>query len=257
MKILRVVFLFFLISGVLLFPVKKGTKLILSELDQMKSAMKVLESIVVDMNTELKELKKKMQLIDNKVSAITKNLADEEQNNETILLSLQFIKEEFNEVKNGIGKINDKLTSIPFGTVGKTGESKGIESKSVVQSPDSVYFTAYSDYNKKNYDLAIEGFSQFVSQFPNNVLADNSLYWIGECYYAQKEYSKAVNTFSDIVAKYKKGDKVPDALLKKGYALIEMDRIDNGISVLKKLISDFPLSEEAYLAQQKIKELSD
>ncbi len=259
MKKLRGVLIFFLISGVFLFPVKKSTKLILSELSQMKSTLKVLESIVGDMGSELKELNKKMMLIENKVSAITKNLANEGQNNETILLSLQFIKEEFNEVRNGIGKINDKLTSIPLVAATKSGNTDGgvADRKSVIQSPDSVYFTAYSDYNKKNYDLAIVGFTQFVNQFPSNVLADNSLYWIGECYYAQKKYSKAIEVFSDIIAKYKKGDKVPDALLKKGYALIEMDRVESGISVLKILISDFPLSEEAYLAQQKIKELSD
>ncbi|MCK5003695.1 MAG: tol-pal system protein YbgF, partial [Candidatus Aminicenantes bacterium] len=108
-----------------------------------------------------------------------------------------------------------------------------------------------------NYDLAIEGFSQFVKQFPENVLADNSLYWIGECYYAQKKYTEAIKIFSDIINKYKSGDKVPDALLKKGYALIEMDQVENGVTVLKELISEFPLSEEAYLAQQKIKDLSD
>ncbi len=41
------------------------------------------------------------------------NLADEGQNKETILLSLQFIKEEFNEVRNAIGKINERLISLP------------------------------------------------------------------------------------------------------------------------------------------------
>jgi len=256
MKKLRGYILLFLVSATFLFPVKKDTKLILAELEIIKSSLTVLGVNFTDIKTELKNLNKQITIIDNKISAITKNLADEGQNKETILLSLQFIKEEFNEVRNAIGKINDRLTAMPIQSMNTGGTGNSVVN-TPLQSADSIYFTAYSDYNKKNYDLAIEGFKQFVKQFPDNVLADNSLYWIGECHYAQKEYSEAINIFSEIINKYASGDKVPDALLKKGYALIEMDQVENGITVLKELISEFPLSEEAYLAQQKIKDISD
>jgi len=256
MKKLRGYIIIFFISATFLFPVKKDTKLVLAELEIIKSSLTVLGTNFTDIKSELKNLNKQITIIDNKISAITKNLADEGQNKETILLSLQFIKEEFNEVRNAIGKINDRLTAMPVASM-NTGNAVNSVVNNPTQSPDSIYFTAYSDYNKKNYDLAIEGFKQFVKLFPDNVLADNSLYWIGECYYAQKEYSEAIKIFSDIINKYASGDKVPDALLKKGYALIEMDQVENGISVLKELISEFPLSEEAYLAQQKIKDISD
>ncbi len=246
-----------LISATFIFPVKKDTKLILTELEIIKSTLNSIESNMADFRTQLNDLGKRVKIIDNRLSAITKNLADDAQNKETILLSLQFIKEEFNEVRNSIGKLNDRLVAIPISSVSNSSGSDNISGNRISQSPDSIYFTAYSDYNKKNYDLAIEGFTQFVKQFPDNVLADNSLYWIGECYYAQKKYSESIKVFSEIINKYKTGDKVPDALLKKGYAFIEMDNIQNGILVLKGLISDFPLSEEAYLAQQKIKGISD
>lgn len=256
MKKLRGIILLVLISTIFLYPVKKDTKLLLNEIAVIKNTLSIIDTNIADFRTDLKNLNKQVKIIDNKISAITKNLADDGQNKETILLSLQFIKEEFNEVRNAIGKINDRLIAMPLTSL-KQPDDTGGSTGSSVQSPDSIYFTSYSDYNKKNYDLAIEGFSQFVKHFPENVLADNSLYWIGECYYAQKEYSKAIKIFSDIINKYKSGDKVPDALLKKGYALIEMDQIENGITVLKELITDFPLSEEAYLAQQKIKDIRD
>jgi tol-pal system protein YbgF len=105
--------------------------------------------------------------------------------------------------------------------------------------------------------LAIEGFRQFIQLYPQNGLADNALYWIGECYYSQKMYREAVSTFSQLVTNYADGDKIPDAILKKGYSLIEMGEQSDGITVLKELISRFPLSEEASLAQQKIKEVMD
>ena len=76
-------------------------------------------------------------------------------------------------------------------------------------------------------------------------------------HYAKKKYQDAINTFNELLAKYKDGDKVPAAILKKGYALLEMGRQSEGIAILKELISRFPLSEEASLAQQKIKEFSE
>ena len=88
-------------------------------------------------------------------------------------------------------------------------------------------------------------------------MADNSLYWIGECYYSQKKYQEAVNTFNRLRTQYSDGDKVPDAIWKEGFALIEMGDQTGGINALKELISKFPLSEEASLAQQKIKEVTD
>jgi len=50
---------------------------------------------------------------------------------------------------------------------------------------------------------------------------------------------------------------VPDALLKMGYALIETGNNDEGLKVLKKLVKKYPLSEEASLAQQKIRDVND
>ena len=105
--------------------------------------------------------------------------------------------------------------------------------------------------------MAIEGFKQFLKLYPDNDRGDNSLYWIGECYYTQGLYQEAVNTFTELIIKHQDGDKVPDASLKKGFALIEMGKESEGISVLKELISKFPFSDESKLAQQKIKEITE
>lgn len=237
---------------------KRDTKLILEDLQKLAAVVKSLEEKITVISTETSTMAKKIRIIENKVNALTKNQADNDQNKESLLLSLQFIKEELNEVKNSISKVNDRILSLPTGPVPVGTENVGDSTRDeVVQSPESIYYTAYSDYIKKNYDLAIQGFNQFIRLYPKNGLADNSLYWIGECYYSQRKYQEAVNTFNELRNKYEDGDKVPDAILKEGFALIEMGKQTNGIDVLKELISKFPLSEEASLAEQKIKEVMD
>ena len=240
------------------FSIKKDTKVILDELQKLNKRIENLEKTVTTVSDEFSAVKKKVDIIEEKMRAVSRDQADISQDKESLLLSLQFIKEEINELKNSISKINDMLVSMPAGPVPLDSAGDSAEDRtSSVQSPETVYYTAYSDYIKKNYQYAITGFRQFLKLFPNNTLADNSLYWIGECYYSQKMYQEAVNTFSELINLYADGDKIPDAILKKGFALIEMGKQAEGIEVLKELTSKFPLSEEASLAQQKIREVMD
>lgn len=229
--------------------VKKDTQLVLDEIQRLSAA-------IDQISAQVAELLKKSAITDERVAAIAGSQADLAQSKESFMLSVQFLKEELNGLKDSVGKLNDKLQSVSVAAPAATPEGTG-ETAAVMQDPSGAYYAAYSDYIKENFDLAIEGFRQFIRSFPESGLADNSLYWIGECLYAKKKYPEAINVFNELLAKYKDGDKAPAAILKKGYAAIEMGRQDEGIAVLKELISRFPLSEEASLAQQKIKELSE
>jgi tol-pal system protein YbgF len=233
------------------YSLSKSTKLIVSEIQK-------LTQLVKEMEKQISSLNRKVEIIDDKVSILTQNQADFNQNRERLNLSLQFIKEEINELKNKITKINDGLLMLSRKDIQNSGELDTEEgTDTLLQSPENIYYTSYSDYLKKNYDLAIKGFTQFIRLFPQNGLSDNSLYWIGECYYAQKMYREAANTFDRLILQYSDGDKISAAMLKKGFALIEMGKQGEGAGVLKELISKFPLSEEASLAQQKIQEIQE
>ncbi len=122
-------------------------------------------------------------------------------------------------------------------------------------APEDVYNTALSDYEKGNYDLAIDGFAMYRESFPASPKADNALYMIGECYYSQKKFAKAVDALDDLIMTYPLSDKIAAGYLKKGLALVEMKKKDEAVAVLKFLIAKYPLEEEAKAAQEKIKEL--
>jgi TolA-binding protein len=70
------------------------------------------------------------------------------------------------------------------------------------------YQAALRDYQRGNYDLAIEGFREFVAASPRADLADNAAYWIGESLFSQKKYRDAIEQFDSVVSNYPKSDKV-------------------------------------------------
>jgi len=121
--------------------------------------------------------------------------------------------------------------------------------------PMQTYQAAYRDYQRGNFDLAIEGFRDFLSGSANSDLADNASYWIGESLFSQKKYREAIGQFDAVVNKYPKSDKVPGALLKKGYAYISVGERAQGVVQLQYVLHEHPKSQEASLARQKLKQL--
>lgn len=121
--------------------------------------------------------------------------------------------------------------------------------------PQQIYQTAYQDYVNKNYELSILGFREFLTRSPKSPLADNAQYWIGESYYSLNKFNEAMVEFSRVIENYPNSAKKYAALLKKGYSLLELRRTDEGTKELQNLIKMYPQTEEAKLADAKLKSI--
>jgi tol-pal system protein YbgF len=119
--------------------------------------------------------------------------------------------------------------------------------------PSELYDTAYADYTKGRYALAIQGFQEYLQSYPSTDLSDNAQYWIGESHYAQKKYPDAIADFDRLLKEWPKSDKAPAALLKKGYALLELGQKAEAVVQLQYVIHEHPSSEEARLARARLK----
>ena len=122
-------------------------------------------------------------------------------------------------------------------------------------SPDELYRSAYEDYMRGNYDLAAEGFAEYMRRFPSTELTDNALYWIGECYDAQEEPEEALNTFTRVLEDYPTSDKAAAAQLKKGLIYLKMGDQGQGVVNLQYVVYEHPGTREADLAREQLKSL--
>ncbi|MBI3060099.1 MAG: tol-pal system protein YbgF [Deltaproteobacteria bacterium] len=117
------------------------------------------------------------------------------------------------------------------------------------------YDEAWKLLERKDYRAAISRFKEFIKKNPQSEYADNAQYWIGESHYALREFDQAILEFDAVRRKYPKGDKVPAALLKQGFAFAELgDKVDARL-ILQELMDRFPQSQEAVKAKQKLKSL--
>jgi tol-pal system protein YbgF len=122
-------------------------------------------------------------------------------------------------------------------------------------SPSEAYGLAYNDYLKGNYDLALMGFQNFLSQFKGTSLSADAQYWIGESYFAKKDYPKAIDAFQRIGTDYPSSNRLPGALLKTGYAYIELGDKERARAFLRQVVQSHPFSNEAKLAKNRLAEL--
>jgi tol-pal system protein YbgF len=109
-------------------------------------------------------------------------------------------------------------------------------------------------FQDRQYDKAVQQLRSFQRKYPNSDMADDAQYWIGESYFAQKDYNRAILEFNDVL-KYRRGDRVPAALLRQAQAFVEIGDKTDARLILQKLANDYPNSEQAREAKERLQAL--
>jgi len=129
-----------------------------------------------------------------------------------------------------------------------------------------LYQTAYIDFTRGNYNLAIAAFREYVRLYPGTPLAEKAQYWIGESHYslakahqakgesdrATQEFERAVQEFRAVAITYPRGDRVPAALYKEALGLAELGQLSLAEARLQFLVDQFPSTEEAAQAKDEL-----
>ncbi len=121
--------------------------------------------------------------------------------------------------------------------------------------PDQVYSSVYNDYLMGNYDLAIAGFQDFLTNYSDSEYSDNASYYLGVCYTEKGYYEQATRAFDQVINLYPNADKTPTAYYKKAFALQQLQLDVEAVETLTKLVTIFPDSQEAVLARQELASL--
>jgi tol-pal system protein YbgF len=156
-------------------------------------------------------------------------------------------------------------------TPSPTPTPSGAPRSSTDPSAEESYKAAYADFTKGNYTLAVAGFREFIRQNPDSPQADSAQYWIGESYFsigraaasagqperARDALERSVREFRRVFVNYPGGRQVPTALYKEALALVDLKQPKVAQARLQYLVDNFPQSEEAPLARERLKNLGE
>jgi tol-pal system protein YbgF len=114
---------------------------------------------------------------------------------------------------------------------------------------------AVRDYNSAHYDVAAGEFQDVIHFYPMDDLAGTSQFYLGEIAYRQQNYADAVKAYNSVLEGFPGSPKAPAAQLRKGLALLALNKKDAGIHELRLLIQRHPQTPEAAQARTKLNAL--
>jgi tol-pal system protein YbgF len=128
----------------------------------------------------------------------------------------------------------------------------------VPASSKEYYDRAFGDYTVGQWDMAVQGFQEYLKRFPEAPDAPQAQRYIGEAYFMQGKYPDAVAAYDQVIKKYKTADSsdaVPDAYYKQGVSFEQLKQRDQAIANYQLLRKEYPNSNAALQATQDLKRL--
>jgi tol-pal system protein YbgF len=158
---------------------------------------------------------------------------------------LALMREDFGKRLNSL---NERLTALEK----SVSEQQKTAVQQQVETPEALYQLGLEAMKARDIAKARDIFTKFLALNPKHKLAANAHYWLGETYYSDKNFEQAVLEFQEVIKNYPEKEKVPAAMLKQGMAFKEMGDNKSAVYIYKKLMEEFPKSEEAKIAKAKL-----
>ena len=172
---------------------------------------------------------------------------------------LQSLNDTLDELKARLAKVSKQLEDMQSSQQSLAANQAQAQAQQQAMAaappPDVLYNNALRDYNGDKNDLAIQEFSDYIKFYPNTDLAGNCYFYLGEVQFRQGNYQQAAQSYDQVLQNFPTGNKAASAQLKKGFALIELGKQDDGVAELRHVIQRYPKSSEALQARERLKKL--
>jgi tol-pal system protein YbgF len=200
--------------------------------DRMAEQQKNLVAPVAGVTTKLDTMTTEFQ-------AVRENLAD--------------LSERMNKLQTQIVDLSNTVKTIqsppaPPPSGGPTGAAM---SPPPGLSAKQLYDSALRDRNAGNFDLALQGFEEYLKYFGNTELAPNAQFYIGHIHYDKNDFTNAVKALDLVLEKYPENNKTADAMYLKGMALLRSNRRNEAAREFLNVLQQHPNSEVASKARSQ------
>jgi len=238
-----------------------------TQVEQLQQQMTQMQQSFNERMGVMKNLVEQQTDSANKVSAaiqelqtsITKQQQDRASQIDQISGQIQALNDTMDELKVRLAKVGKQLEDMQSSQQSMAAQQSQTQQQAQAMAsappPDVLYNNALRDYNGGKNDLAAQEFNDYVKFYPNTDLAGNAYFYLAEIQYKAGDFQKAVASYDLVVQNFPSGNKAAAAQLKKGFALIELKKEDEGVQELKHVIQRYPRTPEATLARERLRKL--
>ena len=192
-------------------------------------------------------------------NSLQKQQGDSSGHVEQLSGQIQSLNDTLDELKARLAKVSKQLEDMQSSQQSQAAQTTQIQAQQQALAsappPDVLYNNALRDYNGDKNDLASQEFSDYVKFYPNTDLAGNCYFYLGEIQFRQRNFQQAAQSYDQVLQNFPSGSKSASAQLKKGFALLELGKQEDGVVELRRVIQRYPRSNEALQARERLKKL--
>jgi tol-pal system protein YbgF len=192
-------------------------------------------------------------------TSINKQQQDRAAQVDQISGQIQALNDTMDELKVRLAKLSKQFEDMQAAQQSMAAQQSQVQqqAQAVAQAPapDVLYNEGLRDYTSGKNDLAVQEFNDYIKFYPNTDLAGNSYFYLAEIQFKAGDYKKAVANYDLVLQNFPSGNKAATAQLKKGYALLELGKTDEGTQELKHVIQRYPRTTEATQARERLRKV--
>jgi tol-pal system protein YbgF len=260
---------FFVVSIVPAFGANRDIIELQTEITQLQTQMTQMKQSFDERMGVMKNLLEQNTDVTNKVTiaitalqaSINKQQEDRSGQGDQLSGQIQSLNDTMDELKVRLTKLSKQLEDMQSAQQSMAAQQTQAQQQAQQQAqamaqapaPDVLYNNALRDYNGGKNDLAIQEFSDYIKFYPDTDLAGNCYFYIAEMQYKTGDFQRAVANYDLVLQNFPGGNKAAAAELKKGFALIELGKEEEGTQELKRVIQRYPRTNEATQAKERLR----
>jgi tol-pal system protein YbgF len=268
MKSHRIVLVFALILTIGLAPAYGASKEIIqlqTQIDQLQQQMTQMKQSFDERMGVMKNLVEQNTDVANKVNSSLKDLQtlinkqqqDRGSQVDQISGQVQALNDTMDEIKVRLAKVSKQLEDMQSAqqslAASQAQQQQQAQAMAQAPPPDVLYNNGLRDYNGGKPDLATQEFGDYVKFYPNTDLAGNAYFYLAELQYRAGNFPKAIEEYDLVLQNFPSGNKAAASQLKKGFALLELGKEEEGTQELRHVIQRYPRSNEATQARERLR----
>ena len=224
------IFLFFLgLSNLTYLQEGESLELLLEKINQLKKEIEELTSSMEINNLSISRLEEANQIryvdLDKRIHLIESKLLFEES-----------LEEESSE--NSINPLS------------------GLVEEEIESGEFDLWSNSMRLVDNSRYSEAAENLRLLILSYPDGTYTGDAYFWLGEIYLVQEMFEDSAEILNAFNLKFEEHPRKPDALYKLALAKINLEDIISAETFLQEVISNYPNSGAALLAEQDLIKLN-
>jgi tol-pal system protein YbgF len=227
---------------------------------ELRQSLAGLQQSIEQLTAALRQLRAdldaRLDEVNNRMGIVESLMRDNEQMFQRFQTRLQQAQERQRQVEQadtlGVAPAPEAGDSATRAAPDTSRRAAGAPPRAEIPSEIDLYNAALEDYQAGRFDLALNGFREYLRLYPDGTSPDNAQFWIGRIQLDQQQYEAAARELERLLATYPETDKAAQATFYLGSAYRALGNEERARAYYRQVIERYPTSQESQLARREL-----